>query len=48
MMLTEESYSRELTVETVIHQKAIEELLSKFVKILKGEQEKQRLTGLYR
>lgn len=46
MMLTEESYSRELTVETVIHQKAIEELLSKFVKILEGEQEKQRLTGL--
>ncbi|MEO2074137.1 MAG: HEAT repeat domain-containing protein [Bacillus sp. (in: firmicutes)] len=45
-MLTEGRYSRVLTTETILQQKAIEELLSRYTSILEGEEEKTRLTEL--
>ncbi|PFP30319.1 hypothetical protein COJ96_06305 [Bacillus sp. AFS073361] len=45
-MLIEGGYSRGLNPKSVLEQKAIEELLSRYSKILEGEEEKSRLTEL--
>ncbi|MFP5110783.1 HEAT repeat domain-containing protein [Bacillaceae bacterium C204] len=45
-MLMEGGYSRGLSPKSVLEQKAIEELLSRFSKILEGEDEKKRLSEL--
>ncbi|WHY78832.1 hypothetical protein QNH20_06795 [Neobacillus sp. WH10] len=43
-LLTEGSYSRALTPESPLQQKAIEELLSRYANVLEGEEESKRLT----
>jgi hypothetical protein len=45
-MLTDGGYSRALSPATVLEQKAIEELLSRYSKVLEGEDEKERLSEL--
>ncbi len=45
-MLTDQIYSREISSETSIKQKAIEELLSKYTKVLEGEEERKRMSAL--
>lgn len=44
--LIESRYSRKLTPETMLQQKALEELLSSYTKILEGEDERESLSQL--
>ncbi|MBV7508108.1 hypothetical protein KW850_23090 [Bacillus sp. sid0103] len=45
-MITEGGYSRGINPESVLEQKAIEELLSSYSKVLEGDDEKKRLSEL--
>ncbi|QCJ41612.1 HEAT repeat domain-containing protein [Bacillus sp. S3] len=45
-MLTEGTYSRKLKPETGLQQKAFEELLSRYIKVIEGVEEKERLSEL--
>ena len=45
-MLMEGGYSRGLAPESILEQKAIEELLSRYSKVLEGEDEKKRLSEI--
>ncbi|WP_066068162.1 HEAT repeat domain-containing protein [Neobacillus soli] len=46
LILTEGGLSRELTAKTALQRKAIEELLSRYTKVLEREEEKKRLSKL--
>jgi hypothetical protein len=46
IMLTDGSYSRGMNPATVLEQKAIEEILNRYSKVLEGEDEKERLSEL--
>ncbi|MEH7117924.1 HEAT repeat domain-containing protein [Neobacillus vireti] len=45
-ILIEGSFSRKLVPETILQKKAIEQLLSRYTKVIEGEEEKKRLSEL--